>query len=178
MAAVVSAGGDVLVENVIPLHLKSVISVFEQTGCKLNISKNSLRIKVPDVVLPIRNVRTMPYPGFPTDAQAPVMAMATKANGTSVIVENIFESRFKHVPQLLRLGAKIKIEDRVAVIDGVKNLYGAKVEATDLRGGGSLIVAALRAEGTTEITQTQHIDRGYEKIETALGNIGADIKRG
>lgn len=178
MAAAASAGGDVLIDGIVPLHLKSVISVFEQSGCFVNTEKSSLRIKCPDRLRPIRNVRTMPYPGFPTDAQAPVMAMATKADGTSVIVENIFESRFKHVPQLLRLGAKIRIEDRVAVIDGVKKLYGAKVEATDLRGGGALIVAALRAEGITEITQVRHIDRGYEKIETALKSIGADIKRG
>ncbi len=178
MAAVASAGGDVLIDNIVPLHLKSVISVFEQSGCKVDVEKNALRIKSPDMLLPVRNVRTMPYPGFPTDAQAPVMAMATKAKGTSVIVENIFESRFKHVPQLLRLGAKIKIEDRVALIDGTRKLYGAKVEATDLRGGGSLIIAALRAEGITEITQTHHIDRGYEKIEKALSSIGADIKRG
>ena len=95
-----------------------------------------------------------------------------------MIVENIFEARYKHVPQLIRLGAKIRVEDRVAVIDGVKKLYGARVEATDLRGGGALIVAALRAEGQSEITNIHHIDRGYEKIETALGSIGADIKRG
>lgn len=178
MSCVASAGGDVLIENIAPLHLKSVISVFEQAGCRLDVGKDSLRIRVKDRLNPIRNVRTMPYPGFPTDAQAPVMAMATKAGGTSVIVENIFESRFKHVPQLLRLGAKIRIEDKVAVIDGVKKLYGAKVQATDLRGGGALIVAALRAEGQTEITEIHHIDRGYEKIEKALKSIGADIKRG
>lgn len=178
MSAVASAGGDVLIENMIPLHLKSVISVFEQAGCKIDISKDKLRITAPEKLRPIRNVRTMPYPGFPTDAQAPVMAMATKSCGTSVIVENIFESRFKHVPQLLRLGARIRVEDKVAVIDGVKNLYAAKLEATDLRGGAALIVAALRAEGTSEITQIHHIDRGYEKIEQALGKIGANIKRG
>lgn len=178
MAAVASAGGDVLIEDIAPIHLKSVISVFEQAGCSIDVGKSSLRIKSPEILKPVRNVRTMPYPGFPTDAQAPVMATATKADGTSVIVENIFESRYKHVPQLIRLGAKIRVEDRVAVIDGVKKLYGARVEATDLRGGGALIVAALRAEGQSEITNIHHIDRGYEKIETALGSIGADIKRG
>ncbi len=178
MSAVASAGGDVLIENTVPRHLKSVISVFEEAGCTVKTEKNALRIKSPKILRPIRNVRTMPYPGFPTDAQAPVMAMATKADGTSVIVENIFESRFKHVPQLLRLGAKIKIEDKVAVIDGVKELYAAKVEATDLRAGAALIVAALRAQGETEICEIHHIDRGYEKIEEALKSIGANIKRG
>lgn len=178
MAAVASAGGDVLLQKVDPLHLKSVVSVFEQAGCSIDSSQDTLRIRAPERLKPIRNVRTMPYPGFPTDAQAPVMAMATRAEGTSVIVENIFESRFKHVPQLLRLGARIRVEDRVAVIDGAKKLYGARVEATDLRGGAALIVAALRAEGESEITRIYHIDRGYEKIETALASIGADIKRG
>lgn len=178
MAATASAGGDVLLENTDPLHLKSVISVFEQAGCSIDTSSSTLRIRAPERLKPVRNVRTMPYPGFPTDAQAPVMAMATKADGTSVIVENIFESRFKHVPQLLRLGAKIKVEDRVAVIDGTRKLFGAKVEATDLRGGAALIVAALRAEGESEITSIHHIDRGYEKIEAALASVGADIKRG
>lgn len=178
MSCVASTGGDVLIESVIPRHLKSIIFVFEQTGCVIDVENSSLRIRAGDSLKPVRNVRTMPYPGFPTDAQAPVMAMATKARGTSVIVENIFESRFKHVPQLLRLGAKIRVEDRVAVIDGTQKLYGANVKATDLRGGAALIVAALRAEGQTKITEIHHIDRGYEKIEKALESIGADIKRG
>lgn len=178
MAAVATAGGDVLIESVIPTHLKPVISVFEQSGCILNINKDSIRIKRKSRLKPVRNVRTMPYPGFPTDAQAPVMAMTTLADGTSVIVENIFESRFKHVPQLARLGSLIKIEGRVALIDGVEKLYGAKVCAPDLRGGSALVVAALGAEGTSEISGVNHIDRGYENIEENLRKIGANIKRG
>lgn len=178
MAAVATAGGDVLIKNVIPMHMKPVISVFEQSGCILNIDNECIRIRRKARLKPVRNVRTMPYPGFPTDAQAPVMAMTTLADGTSVIVENIFESRFKHVPQLVRLGSVIKIEGRVALIDGVEKLYGAKVCAPDLRGGSALVVAALGAEGTSEISGVNHIDRGYENIEENLRKIGADIKRG
>lgn len=178
MAAVATAGGEVLVKNVVPMHMKPVISVFEQSGCTLDIKSDNIRIKRTERLKPVRNVRTMPYPGFPTDAQAPVMAMTALADGTSVIVENIFESRFKHVPQLVRLGSIIKIEGRVALIDGVEKLYGAKVCAPDLRGGSALVVAALGAEGTSEISGVNHIDRGYENLEENLRGIGADIKRG
>ena len=125
----------------------------------------------------VRDIRTMPYPGFPTDAQAPVMAVLSKAKGTSVVVENIFESRFKHVPELMRMGAKIKIEGKVALIDGSENLYGASVTAPDLRGGASLIIAGLAAKGETLIDGLWHMDRGYENIEDTLSAIGADIKR-
>ena len=178
MSAVATAGGEVLIKDIIPMHMKPVISVFEQSGCRLDVGKSSIRVKRKERLRPVRNVRTMPYPGFPTDAQAPVMAMTALADGTSVIVENIFESRFKHVPQLVRLGSVIKIEGRVALIDGVEKLYGAKVCAPDLRGGSALVVAALAAEGTSEISGTNHIDRGYEKIEESLRKIGADIRRG
>ena len=119
----------------------------------------------------------MPYPGFPTDAQAPVMAMACVADGTSVFVENIFESRYKHAGELSRLGAKIKVEGRVAVVEGVPGLSGAPVECTDLRGGAALVVAALAAEGQTVITGLHHLDRGYEGLEDNLEAVGAVIKR-
>ena len=125
----------------------------------------------------VRDIRTMPYPGFPTDAQAPIMAMLTVAQGTSVIIENIFESRFKHVSDLVRMGAKIKIEGKIALIDGVKELYGTTVTASDLRGGAALVVAGLAAKGSTVIGNVSHIDRGYEKIEESFKNLGADIKR-
>ena len=119
----------------------------------------------------------MPYPGFPTDVQAQMMALATVADGTSVIVENIFESRFKHIGELLRFGAKISTEGRMAVIEGVKRLNGANVKATDLRGGSAMILAGLCAHGTTQITEIHHIDRGYEDPEKVLESLGADIKR-
>jgi len=178
MSAVATAGGEVLIKDIVPMHMKPVISVFEESGCRINMGRDSVKIRKTERLKPVRNVRTMPYPGFPTDAQAPVMAMTALADGTSVIVENIFESRFKHVPQLIRLGSAIKIEGRVALIDGVERLYGAKVCAPDLRGGSALVVAALGAEGSSEISGTNHIDRGYEKIEESLRKIGADIRRG
>lgn len=119
----------------------------------------------------------MPYPGFPTDVQAQIMALETVADGTSVIIENIFESRFKHIGELLRFGAKISADGRMAVVEGVKRLNGANVKATDLRGGSAMILAGLSAHGTTEITEIHHIDRGYEEPEKVLEYLGADIKR-
>ena len=119
----------------------------------------------------------MPYPGFPTDAQATTMAALCKAHGTSVIVENIFESRYRQDDELVRMGAKIKTEGKVAIIDGVKRLYGASVRATDLRGGAALVILALAAEGKTEISDIHLIDRGYEMIEKSLSSVGASIKR-
>lgn len=177
MCAVGAAGGDVLFKNVSTDTFMSVIPVFEKAGCKVEAQENSLRLISSGKLFPVRDIRTMPYPGFPTDAQAPVMAMLSLAKGTSVIVENIFESRFKHVSELVRMGAKIKIEGRVAIIDETDCLHGAKVTATDLRGGAALIVAALGAKGETEITGLWHIDRGYEKAEECLKKIGADIER-
>ena len=125
----------------------------------------------------MKNIRTMPYPGFPTDAQAPVMAMAAVAEGTSVFVENIFESRYKHVGELLRLGANIKVEGRVAIVEGVEQLSGAPVEATDLRGGASLVVAGLAASGVTEVSGLHHLDRGYENLTENLTCLGAEVER-
>ena len=119
----------------------------------------------------------MPYPGFPTDAQAPIMAMTTVAQGTSLFIENIFLNRYKHVGELLRLGAQIKVEDRVAVVEGVNRLSGTVVESTDLRGGAALVLAGLAAEGKTTIRGVQHIDRGYERLEERLAALGAKISR-
>ena len=124
-----------------------------------------------------QTVRTMPYPGFPTDIQAPFTALCTTAAGTSVVVETIFENRFRHVSELIRLGAQVKVEGRVAVIQGVERLSGAKLCAAELRGGAALVTAALAAEGTSEISGTAYIDRGYESIENALRSVGADIRR-
>ncbi len=177
MAAVGAVGGDVLLKKVEPEHLSCVIPAFEESGCGVVIEGSTIRIKAPKILRPIKIIRTMPYPGFPTDAQAPIMAMTTLAKGTSVFVENIFESRYKHVGELTRLGANINVESRVAVVEGVKHLSGASVEATDLRGAAALVVAGLAAEGTTQITGVNHIDRGYETIELNLNAIGAKVKR-
>ena len=177
LTAAATAGGDVLIEPVELAHLSQVIPMFEEAGCRLTLGKGTLRIQVPDRLNPIKSVRTMPYPGFPTDAQAPVMAMMTLSKGTSVFVENIFESRYKHAGELARLGANIKVEGRVAVVEGVKRLYGASVVSPDLRGGAALLVAGLGAEGVTELTGLHHIDRGYENLEDRLNQIGAVMKR-
>lgn len=178
MAAAASTASSLVIQNVIEDNISSVIPVFEEAGCIIrNISKNTIKIDSPARPYFNRLIRTMPYPGFPTDAQAPVMAMTTIADGTSVFVENIFSNRYKHVGELLRLGADIKVEDKVAVVEGVKRLSGAKITATDLRGAAALIVAGLGAEGITEISGLKHIDRGYEKIEKNLCKIGASVKR-
>ncbi len=177
MSAVGAAKGDVLLKNVDTSSFLTVLPYFEQAGCKIKNYGTSLRITMDKSPLRVRDIRTMPYPGFPTDAQAPFMAMLTLARGTSIIVENIFENRFKHVGELLRMGAKIKVEGRVAIVEGVNELYAARVNSTDLRGGGALVVAGLCAKGTTVIDSVYHIDRGYEKIEEKLKLLGADIKR-
>ncbi len=177
LAAAAATGSRLTVSNIIPEHLEPVFPAFEESGCRLELEGDRVRITAPDRLNRIRNVRTMPYPGFPTDAQAPVMAMTSIADGTSIFVENIFESRYKHVGELMRLGAHIKVEGRVAVVEGVSHLSGACVEATDLRGGAALVVAGLAAHGATEIRGLHHLDRGYEFMEENLASLGAHIKR-
>lgn len=177
MAAVAITGGELTLNGVNISHMDPVLPAFKEAGCVIETDKDVLNIKRIGKLYPVKNIRTMPYPGFPTDAQAPVMAMSTLANGTSVFIENIFENRYKHAAELIRLGAKIKIEGKVAIVDGVKRLFGASVEATDLRGGAALVVAALAAEGQTIISGLRHIDRGYAAIESELSKVGADIKR-
>lgn len=169
--------GSVLLKDIIPAHLGPVIPAMEEMGCEIAIRPREIYVTAPVRLHAISTVRTMPYPGFPTDAQAPVMAAACTARGTSVFVENIFESRFKHVSELVRLGAHIKVEGRVAVVEGVGSLSGAPVTATDLRGGAALAVAGLAASGTTRIENAELIDRGYERIEESLTALGADVKR-
>lgn len=177
MAAVAASKGNVVIKNVIPSHLNAIVPLFEEAGCKVICSDNSISVLSEDRLNPIKIVRTMPYPGFPTDSQAPIMAMTSLSAGTSVFVENIFESRYKHVGELSRMGANIKVDSRVAVVEGVNNLSGTTVKAGDLRGGAALIVAGLAAEGVTEISGVHHIDRGYENIEETLSSIGGKIKR-
>lgn len=177
MCCTAVAGGDVVLTGTHTDSYLSVIPIFEQMGCEIAKGKNVLRIKMNHRPGAIRDIRTMPYPGFPTDAQAPLMAVLCKAEGTSVLVENIFENRFKHVPELQRMGATIKVEGKVAIIDGTPNLYGAKTVCPDLRGGAALVIAGLGCEGTGVIEAIEHIDRGYEKIEKSLQGLGADIRR-
>jgi UDP-N-acetylglucosamine 1-carboxyvinyltransferase len=159
------------------MHLSAIIPLLEESGCHVNIRCKEIRLKAPNRLNRIDKIITQPYPGFPTDAQAPFTTLVCVARGTSVIVENIFESRFKHVPELIRMGAKIRMEGRVAVIDGVERLYGAEVISPDLRGGASLVLAGLCAEGITTVKNTKFIDRGYEDFENNLSMLNADVRR-
>ncbi len=177
MTAAAVTGGRIKVCRSAPEHLNPVLSVFENAGCRVKISGDCVDIAAPERLRSIGTVRTMPYPGFPTDSQAPAMLMASVAKGTSVMIENIFESRFKHVSELTRMGAKITVEDRVAIIEGVQLLRGADVTATDLRGGAALVIAGLAAEGETTVCGLKHIDRGYINFEENLSSIGAEISR-
>lgn len=177
MASAGITGGAITLKNVIPSHLRPVIPSFSDSGCSVVANNREVSISAPRKLRRIPNVVTMPYPGFPTDAQAPIMAMTTIARGTSVFLENIFESRFKHVSELNRFGANIRTEGRMAVVEGVDSLHASTVTACDLRGGAALVVAALAAYGTSEIAEIHHIDRGYEDLEKVLCSVGADIQR-
>ncbi len=170
-------GGYVRINGIVPSHIGPIIEPLRETGCMVEVTAGNVTVRAPSHLKRIRMIRTMPHPGFPTDAQAQMMTLTTVAEGTSVFVENIFESRFKHVGELLRFGAKISVEGRMAVVEGVNRLNSADVKATDLRGGSAMILAGLCAEGVTEISRIHHIDRGYEKPEKVLSLLGADIKR-
>lgn len=171
-------GGELVVSGAQAAHLGSVIPVLKFMGCRIySYGKENIYITVRSRLKAPYTIRTMPYPGFPTDAQALLMAASVTAEGTTVFVENIFENRYRHVSELIRMGADIKVEGKVAIVQGVKTLSGTELVATDLRGGAALVTAALGAEGTSVITGISHIDRGYESIEYALRGVGADIKR-
>jgi UDP-N-acetylglucosamine 1-carboxyvinyltransferase len=169
-------GGNVLVSNAKPEHVEAVTSKLAETGAEISFEDGGMRIRGPEKVRPA-DVRTMPFPGFPTDMQAQIMALLSVADGLSVISEMIFENRFMHVSELVRLGADILVEGRSAVVRGVKHLDGAPVMATDLRASASLVLAGLRARGSTEVSRIYHLDRGYESIEKKLKALGARIKR-
>ena len=177
LAAAASAGGTVEVTGVDYRHLSTVSAVLREAGCDVQSGAESIRLRRDGPLQGVRPVRTAPYPGFPTDAQAPLMAALCKGTGCSVFVENIFESRYRHVDELSRMGADIRVEGRVAVVYGVPRLHGAQVRATDLRGGAALAVAALGAEGRSELTGVHHIDRGYQSLEGDLRRLGAEIRR-
>ena len=169
---------DLLIKNVCPNDMKATLSFFSQLGCNLKVfDNNKIFISPPEKLNRPNTVLTTYHPGFPTDVQAIAMAVTTKARGTSVFVENIFENRYKHVCELCKMGANIKTLGKVAIVEGVENLSSAKVRSTDLRGGAALCVAALSAEGRSEIEDIYHIDRGYSDFEEKLKNIGAKIER-
>ena len=175
MSAAAITGGEVVLKNINPLHFNCVLNSFKESGCKTTLNDNELKLIAPQKLQRIPLTKTVVYPGFPTDAGPCLVAMLTLAKGTSVFVENIFENRFKYIDELKRLGANINIQNRVAVIEGVNSLSGAVVEATDLRGGAALVVAALAAKGKTEIGAIHHIERGYEDISQVLSALGAKI---
>ena len=171
------AGGRVFLKNVCTADMTSMISVLGSMGAKLRQERNSILMTVPKRLKSFGTVRTMPYPGFPTDIQSPFLALSCFAEGTSVIVETIFENRFRNAEELVRMGADIRVDGKTAVVVGKKKLHGARVCACELRGGASLVTAALGAEGTTIVTNVEYIDRGYENFEKNLASCGADIKR-
>jgi UDP-N-acetylglucosamine 1-carboxyvinyltransferase len=176
MVAAAITGGNVEIKHVNAYYLKSCIVKLEEAGLDVDIKEDSIIISDSGDIKSV-DIKTMPFPGFPTDMQAQFMALMTIANGTSIITENVFESRFTHAGDLRRMGADIKIEGRNSIIKGVKKLSAAPVMASDLRGGAALVLAGLVAEGTTEISRIYHIDRGYVKLEEKLRTLGANIRR-
>ena len=167
-------GGEITLKKVNINHIAPVIDKLTQMGCDINLEENEIKLKAPKRLKAV-NIRTMPYPGFPTDMQAIIGVALTVASGTSVIVENIFESRYKYMSELQKMGAKINIEGKTAIIKGTRKLYGTEVKATDLRGGASLVLAGLIAKGTTKVDNIEYILRGYENLDEKLKTLGAKI---
>ncbi|MCH5315052.1 MAG: UDP-N-acetylglucosamine 1-carboxyvinyltransferase [Eubacterium sp.] len=177
MSACAATAGDIIIDDVKPTHLAPVFPYFNEMGCRLYLDNRRLRIVAPKRLKRVRKVTTLPFPGFPTDSQSPLVAALTTARGTSCIKETIFENRFRYVSELNRFGADIEINDNLALINGVRQLQCADVFATDLRGGAALIVGALAAQGTSKIYNINFIDRGYEALEKSFSGLNADIKR-
>ncbi|WP_077367827.1 UDP-N-acetylglucosamine 1-carboxyvinyltransferase [Anaerosalibacter sp. Marseille-P3206] len=177
MVASAITGGEVVIKNIETDHLQAITAKLRESGSLIYNDSSSIKIVGPRKVNSIEMIQTLPYPGFPTDMQAQMMALLSIANGTSIISETVFENRFKHAEELTRMGANIKIIGRVAVIKGVKELTGAKVKSKDLRGGASLVLAGLAAKGSTEVDNIHHIERGYEDFDLKLKELGADIKK-
>ena len=176
MIAAAATRGDVTIRGCIPTHMESLTAKLLEMGVRVTENDDSIRVR-PQYEQRAVNLKTQVYPGFPTDLQQPMTSLLCMANGTSTVCETIFEQRFKHLDELRRMGARIKLMDRTVLIEGVKELYGAPVTVTDLRAGAALVVAGLMAKGLTEIYETSFIDRGYERIEDKLRLLGADIRR-
>ena len=176
MIAAAATGGDIIINGCIPTHMDALSAKLLEMGVKVTDYDDAIRVHV---VGPRRaiNVKTQVYPGFPTDLQQPMSALLTTAKGTSLVTETIFEQRFRHLDEIRRMGAHVRVMDRTAIIEGVPELYGAPMTATDLRAGAALIIASLMARGTSEIYEPGYIDRGYEHIEDKLRSLGAEIRR-
>lgn len=177
LAAAAATGGSITVNGIIPEHIFGITERLKQTGAKLGFHRNSIRLLAAPRPRPIHKLETNVYPAFPTDMQPQLCAVLARAKGSSVVVENLFENRFGYTSELAKMGAAITVKDRVAVIHGVPQLYGATLRASDLRGGAALVVAALSAEGRSAVYGVEHIDRGYEYIERTLAELGASVRR-
>lgn len=170
-----ATAGNVELKKVISKHIIPVINKLEECGCKFNIHANSIEMESPKRLKAV-DIKTMPHPGFPTDMQSVFTSMLSIAKGTSVVVENLFENRYKYTNELIRMGAKINIEGKIAVVKGVKKLSHATVDATDLRGGAALVLAGLTAKGKTRVNKIEYILRGYENLDKKLNKLGAKIE--
>lgn len=176
MVASVMTTGDIKISGVVPEHVKPLTAKLLEMGADIQINKDSIRV-ISEKPCISKDVKTLPFPGFPTDMQAPMTALLSLSKGTGIVTETIFENRFMHVGELLRMGANIKVEGHCAVVEGKKSLSGAKVTAPDLRAGASLVLAGLSAKGETEVFNIHHIDRGYENLDEKLRLLGANIER-
>ncbi len=175
LSAAAITGGKIILNNVTPSHLVAVTSVFRDAGCSVTSNGNSIELKSPERLCRVPTVRTLVYPGFPTDAGPVVIAMLTRSMGTTVFCENIFINRFRYIDELKRLGAHIKTEGNIAIVEGVDYLSGTDCECTDLRGGAALVVAGLAARGVTTVGRIEHIKRGYDNLPLKLAQLGAKI---
>ncbi|MEG1720706.1 MAG: UDP-N-acetylglucosamine 1-carboxyvinyltransferase, partial [Pseudoflavonifractor sp.] len=175
MAAVAAAGGEVLIKNVIPKHLECISAKLEEMGVEIEDRDDAVLVRRTGP-LQRTNVKTLPYPGFPTDMQPQVAAVLCLAEGTSVLTEGVWDNRYRYVDEFRRMGAQIQVDGKVAVIEGVRELTGAPMRACDLRAGAAMVIAGLAASGTTEVDNIHHIERGYEDLVRKLSNVGADIR--
>lgn len=175
LCAVAATGGNVTLDNVMPEHLTAVINKLEETGCKIEINNKKITLNAPKKLKSI-DIKTMTYPGFPTDLQQIFATMLVKASGPSIIVENIFESRYKYISELRKMGAKVTVEGKTAIIKGTRKINATTVVCTDLRGGAALVIAGLMAKGKSRVENIGYIQRGYENLENKLGSLGAKIK--
>ena len=176
LCATAITGGNIKLNKVNPEHITPIVEKLIEMGCDIKIEKDTMIMKAPKK-LKATSIRTMPYPGFPTDLQSIIVAPLCVASGTSIVVENIFENRYRYTQELERMGAKINIEGRTAIIKGVRKLYGTNVKAFDLRGGASVVLAGLVAKGKTEVDDIKYVLRGYENIDLKLNSLGANIQR-
>jgi UDP-N-acetylglucosamine 1-carboxyvinyltransferase len=175
MAAVAATGGQVLVKNIIPKHMDCITAKLLEMGVEVEEREDTLLVRRTE---PLRktNIKTLPYPGFPTDMQPQITTVLCLAQGTSLVTESVWNNRYRYVDELKRMGASIQVDDKTAVVEGVDHLTGAPIQACDLRAGAALVIAALAAKGQSEITQVQYIERGYENIIEKLRALGADIR--